>query len=34
MCRATINEAGEDRNAIPAGLSLRMLNEGAKPAAN
>jgi alpha-ketoglutarate-dependent 2,4-dichlorophenoxyacetate dioxygenase len=34
MRRATINEAGEDRSAIPAGLSLAMLAEPAKaPAA-
>jgi alpha-ketoglutarate-dependent 2,4-dichlorophenoxyacetate dioxygenase len=30
MRRATINEAGEDRSAIPAGLSLNMLSEPAK----
>ena len=30
MRRATINEAGEDRSAIPSGLSLQMLSEGAK----
>jgi len=30
MRRATINEAGEDRSAIPAGLSLQMLSEAAK----
>jgi alpha-ketoglutarate-dependent 2,4-dichlorophenoxyacetate dioxygenase len=30
MRRATINEAGEDRSAIPAGLSLQMLSEPAK----
>lgn len=30
MRRATINEAGEDRSAIPAGLSLQMLAEPAK----
>jgi alpha-ketoglutarate-dependent 2,4-dichlorophenoxyacetate dioxygenase len=29
MRRATINEAGEDRSAIPAGLSLQMLSEPA-----
>jgi len=34
MRRATVNEAGEDRSAIPAGLSLQMLSEPAKaPAA-
>jgi alpha-ketoglutarate-dependent 2,4-dichlorophenoxyacetate dioxygenase len=34
MRRATINEAGEDRSAIPEGLSLQMLSEPAKqPAA-
>jgi alpha-ketoglutarate-dependent 2,4-dichlorophenoxyacetate dioxygenase len=27
MRRATVNEAGEDRSAIPAGLSLQMLSE-------
>jgi hypothetical protein len=27
MRRATVNEAGEDRSAIPAGLSLQMLAE-------
>jgi alpha-ketoglutarate-dependent 2,4-dichlorophenoxyacetate dioxygenase len=32
MRRATINEAGEDRSAIPAGLSLQMLAEAAKEA--
>jgi alpha-ketoglutarate-dependent 2,4-dichlorophenoxyacetate dioxygenase len=31
MRRATINEAGEDRSAIPAGLSLQMLSEPASP---
>jgi alpha-ketoglutarate-dependent 2,4-dichlorophenoxyacetate dioxygenase len=30
MRRATINEAGEDRSAIPAGMSLAMLSEAAK----
>ena len=30
MRRATVNEAGEDRSAIPAGLSLQMLSEPAK----
>jgi alpha-ketoglutarate-dependent 2,4-dichlorophenoxyacetate dioxygenase len=30
MRRATINEAGQDRSAIPAGLSLQMLSEPAK----
>lgn len=30
MRRATINEAGEDRSAIPEGLSLQMIAEGAK----
>ena len=30
MRRATINEAGKDRSAIPAGLSLGMLSEPAK----
>ena len=30
MRRATINEAGEDRSAIPEGLSLQMMAEGAK----
>ncbi len=30
MRRATINEAGEDRSAIPKGLSLQMIAEGAK----
>jgi len=30
MRRATVNEAGEDRSAIPAGLSLQMLAEPAK----
>ena len=30
MRRATINEAGEDQSAIPAGLSLQMMAEGAK----
>src|SRR6478735_12381959 len=34
MRRATVNEAGEDRSAIPPGLSLQMLSERAKtPAA-
>ena len=28
--RSTINEAGEDRSAIPANLSLQMLSEPAK----
>src|SRR5690606_21030404 len=32
MRRATINEAGEDRSAIPEGLSLTMLGEAAKAA--
>jgi alpha-ketoglutarate-dependent 2,4-dichlorophenoxyacetate dioxygenase len=32
MRRATVNEAGEDRSAIPAGLSLQMLAEPAKAA--
>jgi alpha-ketoglutarate-dependent 2,4-dichlorophenoxyacetate dioxygenase len=32
MRRATINEAGEDRSAIPEGLSLAMLSEAAKAA--
>ncbi len=32
MRRATINEAGEDRSAIPAGLSLQMLSEAKTPA--
>ena len=30
MRRATVNEAGEDRSAIPEGLSLQMLSEPAK----
>ena len=30
MRRATINEAGDERSAIPAGLSLQMLSEPAK----
>jgi alpha-ketoglutarate-dependent 2,4-dichlorophenoxyacetate dioxygenase len=30
MRRATINEAGEDRSAIPAGLSLQMIADSAK----
>ena len=30
MRRATVNEAGEDRSAIPANLSLQMLSEPAK----
>lgn len=30
MRRATVNEAGEDRSAIPAGLSLQMLSEAAQ----
>jgi alpha-ketoglutarate-dependent 2,4-dichlorophenoxyacetate dioxygenase len=30
MRRATVNEAGEDASAIPAGLSLQMLSEPAK----
>ena len=34
MRRATINEAGEDRSAIPEGLSLQMLSEPAKAAAS
>ena len=34
MRRATINEAGEDRSAIPAGLSLAMIGEAGKPAAS
>jgi alpha-ketoglutarate-dependent 2,4-dichlorophenoxyacetate dioxygenase len=33
MRRATINEAGEDRSAIPADLNLNMLSEPATPAA-
>ena len=33
MRRATVNEAGEDRSAIPAGLSLQMLAEPAKASA-
>lgn len=33
MRRATINEAGEDRSAIPAGLSLGMIAEPRKPPA-
>lgn len=32
MRRATINEAGEDRSAIPEGLSLQMVADGAKAA--
>jgi hypothetical protein len=28
--RVTINEAGEDRSAIPKGLSLQMIAAGAK----
>ena len=31
MRRATINEGGEDRSAIPAGMSLQMLSEPAGP---
>jgi alpha-ketoglutarate-dependent 2,4-dichlorophenoxyacetate dioxygenase len=34
MRRATINEAGEDRSAIPAGLSLQMLSEPARTPAS
>ena len=34
MRRATVNEAGEDRSAIPAGLSLQMLAEQAKAPAS
>ncbi len=34
MRRATINEAGEDASAIPAGLSLQSLSEPAKVGAN
>lgn len=30
MRRATINEIGEDRSAIPAGMSLQMMADGAK----
>ena len=30
MRRATVNEAGDDRSAIPAGLSLQMLSEPAR----
>jgi hypothetical protein len=32
MRRATINEAGDDRSAIPVGLSLQMLSEPAAKA--
>jgi len=32
MRRATVNEAGEDRSAIPAGLNLQMMAEPAKAA--
>lgn len=34
MRRATINEAGEDRSAIPAGLSLQSLSEPRKTSSN